>query len=150
MHTEVPGPILIFQSRDSGFDRKALRAFSARLSAEVAGGAGFTCLLTGDRRLQELNRQFLSSDYPTDVLSFPSPGPDGHLGEMAVSVARAKEQAAAFGHALDEELKILLLHGVLHLMGHDHEADRGAMRRLETQWRKKLGLTHGLIERRGR
>ncbi len=150
MPTEVPGPDLIFQSRDPEIDRSALGGFAARLSAELAGGAGFTCLFTGDRKLRDLNRQFLNHDYPTDVLSFPEPGPDGHLGEIAVSVARAKAQAAEFGHTLDEELKILLLHGVLHLLGHDHENDRGGMRRVETRWRKKLGLTRGLIERRGK
>jgi probable rRNA maturation factor len=147
MGSGAEGPVLIFSARMAGVDRRELRRFAARLSGEVAGGARFTCLFTGDSRLRQLNRRFLGKDYATDVLSFPSASPDGGLGEMAVSVARAREQAAARGHALEEELRILMLHGVLHLAGHDHETDRGAMRRLETRWRKRLGLRHGLIER---
>ena len=69
------------------------------------------------------------------------------LGEMAISVERAKEQANEFGHTLEDEIEILMLHGVLHLMGMDHERDSGRMRRAETQWRKTLGLPGGLIER---
>ncbi len=113
----------------------------------VAGGRPFCCLLTDDRELRRLNRQFLGKDYPTDVLSFPEPGPDGFLGEMAISVERAREQAAEFGHRLDEEIRILMLHGLLHLMGMDHANDRGRMARAETRWSKRLGLPAGLIER---
>lgn len=149
MESEPAEPILIFHARLGGEQRKALREFARRLAAEAAGGASFTCLFTGDRRLRALNRQFLGKDYPADVLSFPAPGPDGSMGEMAVSVARAQEQADAHGHSLLDELRILMLHGVLHLMGLDHESDRGSMRRQETRWRKRFGLPHGLIERGG-
>jgi len=127
-------------------DRRRLRLFHSRLQQEVAA-ASFNCLLTRDARLQQLNRDFLGHDYPTDVLSFPDAGGNGMLGDMAISVDRAAEQAASFGHTLEEELEILLLHGTLHLMGMDHENDRGRMARTETNWRKKLGLPHGLIGR---
>ncbi len=66
---------------------------------------------------------------------------------MAISAARARAQAAQFGHSLDCEIRILMLHGLLHLMGMDHETDRGRMRRAESRWRQKLGLPAGLIER---
>lgn len=140
-------PLILFQSRAVKLDRGWLRNFAERLCAETAGGSRFTALLTSDRRLRQLNRQFLGKDYPTDVLSFPSPAPDGSLGEVAISLPRARDQAKACGHAVEQEVAILLLHGLLHLLGHDHESDRGAMRRLETRWRRRLGLPPGLIER---
>jgi len=95
--------------------------------------------------LRRLNREFRGKDYPTDVLSFP--GSDGHLGDLAISAARARAQAREFGHTTEDELRILMLHGVLHLMGMDHEADNGRMARAERRWRRELGLPNGLIER---
>ncbi|MBL8231017.1 MAG: rRNA maturation RNase YbeY, partial [Bryobacterales bacterium] len=84
--------------------------------------------------------------YPTDVLSFPEPAP-GFLGEIAISVDRAAAQAAEFGHTLEEEIEILMLHGALHLSGMDHEKDKGQMARAESKWRKHFGLPRGLIQR---
>lgn len=139
------GSILVFRRAGRGFRRKKLENFARRLQAEVAGGCPFCCLLTDDRELRRLNRQFLGRDYPTDVLSFPSG--NGSLGDIAISVDRARLQAAEFGHSLEEEIAILMLHGVLHLAGMDHERDRGRMRRAETRWRKALGLPAALIER---
>ena len=112
-----------------------------------AGGRRFCCLLAGDRELRRLNREFLGKDYPTDVLSFPEPGPDGFLGEIAISLERAGEQAGLYGHSLEEELKILMLHGLLHLLDMDHEKDRGRMARIEKRLRQELGLPAALIER---
>ena len=110
-------------------------------------GRPFQCLLTDDRELQRLNRDFLGKDYPTDVLSFPGVEPSEFLGEMAISVNRAAEQASEYGHTREQEICILMLHGLLHLLGMDHDSDGGRMRRTETRWRKKLGLPTGLIER---
>lgn len=138
---------VIFRSSAGTVDRRAVRAFATRLHREVTAGRPFDCLVSNDAELQKLNRDFLSHDYPTDVLSFPSGAPMGTLGDIAISADRAREQAAEHGHGLTEELSILLLHGVLHLSGLDHETDRGQMRRAETAWRRKLGLPHGLIER---
>jgi probable rRNA maturation factor len=81
------------------------------------------------------------------VLSFPSAGSDAFLGEIAISFARAKQQAAEHSHSVTQEIEILMLHGVLHLLGMDHEADRGQMARAERKWRETLGLPAGLIER---
>lgn len=141
----------LFERCPTGLDRKRLRAFQRRLVEEVTGG-GFTCLLTTDARLRELNRQFLAHDYATDVLSFPAgEEPDGAvmggLGDIAISVERAAAQAAAFGHTIEQEIEILMLHGALHLLGMDHENDRGRMARSESAWRRKLNLPHGLISR---
>jgi probable rRNA maturation factor len=69
------------------------------------------------------------------------------LGDVAISLGRARAQAREFGHSIEQEVQILMLHGVLHLCGHDHEADSGAMARAEKRWRAKLGLPNGLIER---
>jgi len=127
--------------------RGRLRELASRLGQAVVGGRAFTCLLTDDRELRRLNRQFLNRNYATDVLSFPAPGPDTFLGEMAISVDRATEQACRYGHRVEEEIGILMLHGLLHLLGMNHETDRGQMARAETRWRKKLGLPTSLTER---
>jgi len=127
-------------------DRKDLRAFAANLCLEVTSGRSFNCLFTNDAQLQQLNRDFLGKDEATDVLSFPGDEADW-IGEIAISVDRAVEQAAAHGHELNNELKVLMLHGALHLMGMDHETDKGYMRRAEAKLRKAFGLSAGLIER---
>jgi probable rRNA maturation factor len=137
---------LLFLRAPRSVRRAAIRAFHKQLQDQVSGGARFTVLVADDQELRRLNRQFLDQDYPTDVLSFPSR--DGeHIGEIAISVERARDQAAERGHSLDVEISILMLHGALHLMGMDHEKDRGRMARAETRWRKHLGLPTGLIER---
>jgi probable rRNA maturation factor len=140
------GPLL-FRSAPGRLARGALRAFARQLRDTVTEGSGFLCLLTNDSELRRLNRQFRGKDYPADVLSFPEPGPDGFLGEVAVSVERAAEQARDRGHSTEKEIEILMLHGVLHLLGMDHAADRGRMKRTESRWRKHFGLPAGLIER---
>jgi probable rRNA maturation factor len=138
---------LIFQRVPRTFSRRSLKALAGRIQAHIAPDASFTCLIARDAELQRLNREFLGRDYPTDVLSFPSPGPDGFLGEIAISADRAVEQARQYGHAPEDEIGILLLHGVLHLLGMDHERDRGRMARAEQRYRKELDLPSGLIER---
>ena len=138
---------LLFRRAPAHLPRRQLRGFALELAAMVAGGRRFCCLLTDDRELQRLNRDFLKKDYPTDVLSFPEPGPDDFLGEMAISVERASEQAHSRGHRLDQEIGILMLHGLLHLVGMDHTQDGGCMARAESRWRTKLGLPPGLIAR---
>ena len=136
--------VLFRRARVPFSTRRSLKSFAAVLTAEVTGGLGFHCLISDDRELRRLNRLFLSRDYATDVLSFPE---DGSLGEIAVSADRAADQAREFGHSLDSEIQILMLHGVLHLMGMDHETDRGRMARAEARWRSKLALPAGVIER---
>jgi probable rRNA maturation factor len=139
--------LLVFLRSPRALARRRLAASASEIRQTVAGGRGFLCLVTDDRELRRLNRRFLGHNEPTDVLSFPEPGPDGFLGEMAISVDRARDQARACGHSLEQEVRILMLHGLLHLLGMDHAADRGRMARAEKRWRKKLGLPPGLIER---
>ena len=127
-------------------DKRALKCFARNVADTVANGRSFTCLVTNDRALQQLNRDFLGHDEPTDVLSFPS-GETAALGDLAISVQRAAAQAAEWDHSLGDELHILLLHGVLHLLGYDHESDRGEMARAERKWRKHFALPQTLISR---
>ncbi len=127
--------------------RAAIERFARRLEDEVTQGAAFDVLITGDTELRRLNQKFRNKDYATDVLSFPPASPGARLGDLAISLARARAQAREFGHPIEREIQILMLHGVLHLMGHDHEIDGGEMARLEKRWRAKLGLPCGLIER---
>ncbi len=147
MRGRARGPLL-WEARTGSLGREELRRFAMRLRREVASGRAFYCLVTGDARLRELNRRFLGKDWATDVLSFPS-GHGAVLGELAISADRAREQAREQGHGVGTEIKILMLHGVLHLLGMDHERDGGEMARAERGWREKLGLPAGLIERAG-
>jgi probable rRNA maturation factor len=143
-----PGKCSVIFRRSAGIvDRRAVRAFARRAQLEVAFGRPFDCVIADDRELRSLNRDFLSRDYPTDVLSFPSGTAAGPLGDLAISADRAREQAQRFGHGVTEEISILLLHGLLHLNGMDHERDSGRMRRAEANFRRKFGLPAGLIER---
>lgn len=120
--------------------------FAARLSRQLAGGRPFSCLLTGDGGMSKLQREYSKKQTTTDVLSFPSQTP-GWLGDLAISYDRARAQAREHGHTIQTEVSILMLHGVLHLLGMDHERDSGEMAEREKQLRKKFGLPGGLIER---
>ncbi|MGB8011123.1 MAG: rRNA maturation RNase YbeY [Terriglobales bacterium] len=105
-------------------------------------------LLTTSAEMKSLNRRFRGKNKPTDVLSFPSEfDARKHAGEIAVSAEIATKNAHALGHSPAEEVKILALHGVLHLRGYDHECDNGLMARREKQLRAQLRLPVGLIER---
>ena len=137
---------LVFGSFRQRVARRRLRAFAQKLLRTVARGRAFSCFVTVDQELQRLNREFRGKDYPTDVLSFPSVD-QSSLGDIAISIDRAAEQARWFRHPLEDEIGILMLHGLLHLMGLDHEIDRGHMARVEARWRKKLGLPGSLIQR---
>jgi probable rRNA maturation factor len=101
--------------------------------------------------LRSLNRRFRGKNKATDVLSFPvdatAPGAEDIAGDLAISVPTARRQAAGQGHSLSTEVKVLILHGLLHLAGYDHEADTGQMARRERVLRGKLRLPLGLIER---
>ena len=142
----MPATVL-FAAPTRGLSRRALQAFARKLEAQVTLGRSFTCLITSDAELRQLNRTFRKKDQPTDVLSFPAESPGDFLGELAISIHRAKAQAAEFGHDVSTEIEIRMLHGVLHLIGLDHERDQGQMSRAEKKWRTKLGLPPSLIER---
>jgi probable rRNA maturation factor len=119
----------------------------ARSTVELEGHVDV--LLTSDSVLRRLNRDFRGKDKPTDVLSFPSPEEisDHHAGDLAISLETAARQAKTYGHTLREEVRILLLHGLLHLSGMDHETDSGEMAAREAELRRELRLPVTLIER---
>lgn len=138
---------LLFEVPLRVLPRRELGEFARSLQEQVAGGRPFCCLIAGDEELRRLNLQFRKKNYATDVLSFPSERGAVPLGEIAISLDRAREQAAEFGHDAAAEVRILMLHGVLHLLGMDHERDNGAMARAEKRWRKRFGLPSALTER---
>ena len=128
--------------------RRELARF-LREAIEVIGlGGEVSVLLTGDEAIRKLNRQYRHKDAATDVLSFPAAAiAEGIAGDLVISVETAVRQADERDHPLEMEIKLLLLHGLLHLAGYDHEADNGAMRRKEMRLRRELELSEGLIER---
>jgi len=138
-------PLLYRTSRQ--VHREELRRFLGELTRRITRGRTIACVIADDTEIRRLNRQYRGKNQATDVLSFPPANRNGVAGDIAVSMDRARVQAAERGHSLAEELRILMLHGALHLAGMDHEADSGEMERAESRWRKRLGLPDGLIER---
>jgi probable rRNA maturation factor len=130
---------------------RGLAGFLAQAQATVRLRGEVSVLLTTDRQIRRLNRRYRGKDKPTDVLSFPATdlAQDGEeiVGDLAISVPTAHRQSIEQGHPLGTELKVLILHGLLHLAGYDHETDAGRMARRERQLRARLGLPQGLIER---
>jgi probable rRNA maturation factor len=141
--------LVIFQKRVPGLTQLALDRFLARARLAVGLKGTVNVLLTSSAEMKSLNRRFRGKDKPTDVLSFPAE-PDAQkqfAGEIAISAEIASQNARVLGHSPAEEVKILVLHGVLHLRGYDHECDNGQMARREKQLRAKFRLPVGLIER---
>ena len=128
---------------------RTLSRFLAKAQHAVRLKGQVTVLLTTDAAIRKLNRQFRGENKATDVLSFPASGvgAEGVTGDLAISVTTALGQAAEQGHSLSREIKVLVLHGLLHLAGYDHEVDDGKMARRERLLRAKLKLPRGLIER---
>jgi len=135
--------VVILEASLDDVDEADLNRF-ARQAQKLAGVPGdVAVLIASNDRVQQLNRRFRKKDQPTDVLSFPRA--DG--GDIAISAPIAIENAARYGHQPTDELKILILHGLLHLAGYDHENDTGEMATREHALRKKLKLPDSLIHR---
>ena len=122
-----------------------LRSWLASIAPPRARGA-VTVAIVPDARVRALNQQFRRKNVNTDVLSFPADEP-GYLGDIVISSGVAARQAQAARHSVSTELRVLALHGLLHLLGYDHERDDGRMARLERRLRRIGGLREGLIER---
>jgi probable rRNA maturation factor len=136
--------------------RRPLESFLRRVQKEVGfQRAGVTVCLVSDAEIARLNETFRKKEGPTDVLSFPmvvrrrpvrlrrgskTIKAGDYLGDIAISPATARRYAKKNGRKLSSELQVLILHGVLHLLGYDHETDRGEMDRVERKLRKRLGL----------
>jgi probable rRNA maturation factor len=155
--------VSIVDERGRPVPAPGLAAWLRRVAPARARGT-VSVALVSDQRVRALNRTYRRKDYATDVLSFPSPFspsnpsnpsspqspiPNPFLGDIVIARGVAKRQAREARHSERTELRVLALHGLLHLLGYDHERDNGAMRRLERRLRRKGGLHEGLIERAG-
>ena len=144
--------LVIFQRKIAGLSVATLDRFLLRARRAVRLRGIVNVLVTGNREMRALNRQFRGKDKATDVLSFPTPlqpnaRPNRIVGELAISADIARENSTRLGHSVADEVKILVLHGVLHIAGFDHEKDNGEMAAREQRLRRQLKLEHGLIER---
>jgi probable rRNA maturation factor len=140
--------INIDHSAASELSKSGLTRFLNRAREAVGVRGDVDVLLADDATLRSLNKTFRRKNKATDVLSFPAAeNPYGHAGDLAISLDTAARQAAAFGHTLRDEVRILLLHGLLHLSGMDHETDDGEMAGFEADLRRELRLPVALIER---
>jgi len=129
-----------------------LAAWLSRVAPRAAAG-DVTVAIVPDSRVRALNRTYRAKDKATDVLSFPSPRSvvrSPFLGDIVIARGVARRQARDAGHPESTEWRVLALHGLLHLLGYDHEADNGRMARVEARLRRAGGLSNGLIERGGR
>jgi probable rRNA maturation factor len=158
--------VVVSDERGRRLRVRGLASWLRRVAPSRARGSVGVAIVS-DARIRALNRTYRRKDYATDVLSFPSnpkslipnpesripnpesliPNPDRFLGDIAIARGIARRQAREAGHPEATELRILALHGLLHLLGYDHERDNGRMRRLEGRLRRKGGLEEGLIER---
>ena len=139
--------MVILRKRVSGLSEAMLSRFVARASRAARLQGTVNVLVTTGQELRALNRRFRKKDKTTDVLSFPPMFDQGFAGDIAISADIAARNAKLLGHSAAEEVKILVLHGTLHLAGYDHESDKGEMARVERRLRKILALPSGLIER---
>jgi probable rRNA maturation factor len=144
--------LVIIQEKVAGLNEATLAKFVTRARRSTGLRGAVSVLVTSSKELKSLNHRFRGKNQPTDVLSFPAmPGlMQGFAGDVAVSAQIAARSARRLGHTAAEEIRILVLHGLLHLAGSDHERDDGEMERKEARLRKSLGLPVGLIERNGR
>jgi probable rRNA maturation factor len=144
--------LVILRRKIVGLSETSLANFLLRARRSVGLEGRVTLVLTSSQEIRSLNAHFRGKNKATDVLSFPadSPAQDrGVAGEIAISADIARQNAARLGHSAALEVKVLALHGILHLAGFDHERDNGRMARKEADLRRKLRLPCTLIERSG-
>jgi len=142
--------LVVFQKRVEDLTELALARFVDRARRAAGLKGTVDVLVTSNQEMKSLNRRFRGKDKATDVLSFPRAHDDARkefAGEIAISAEMATHNARALGHSPAAEMKVLVLHGVLHLRGYDHGRDRGQMARRERQLRARLRLPEGLIDR---
>jgi len=146
--------LVILDKKVAGLSQKALERFVLKARRAVRLRGTVNVLVTSSTAMRSLNLRFRQKSKPTDVLSFPSESSShnggrraGLAGEIAISADIARQNAARLGHPTALEIKLLALHGILHLAGMDHERDNGEMARMEARLRSVLRLPTGLIER---
>jgi probable rRNA maturation factor len=147
--------LVILQKKITALNEATLGRFVSRARKAVGLRTSVNVIVTSSTAMRALNRQFRGKNKATDVLSFPHASPSTRgdrqklAGEIAISADIARENSVRLGHPVAQEIKILALHGILHLAGFDHERDNGAMARKEARLRLALRLPPALIERRG-
>lgn len=148
INIDLPGSTSI-RAEAGSLSKSGLSRFLNRAREAVGLEGDVEVLLTSDAELKRLNRTFRGKNKATDVLSFPTPAEIAHqhAGDLAISLDTAARQATTYGHTLRDEVRILLLHGLLHLDGEDHETDDGEMAAREAELRTKLRLPNSLIDR---
>ena len=132
------GVVLLNRQRRRRVSPARLRRVLRGAASALKVGGEVSLVLAGDALLHRLNRDYRGKDRPTDVLSFPGDGGEAGLGDIVISVPTAERNARALGRTLGQELDVLALHGLLHVLGHDHETDDGTMDRLERRLRTRL------------
>jgi probable rRNA maturation factor len=141
-------PTIILSRRLAGLNQRALADFVMHASRLVRLRGTVTVMITSSREMRSLNLRFRGKSHTTDVLSFPAAASvNGFAGDIAISLDIAARNARGLGHSVAQEIQILVLHGILHLAGYDHESDGGEMANKERRLRAKLALPGGLIER---
>ncbi len=145
----IEPPSTLSHSAAAPLSKPSLTRFLNRARTAVGLAGEVDVLLTSDAALKRLNRDYRGKNKATDVLSFPTPAEvaEHHAGDLAISLDTAARQAASFKHSLEIEVKVLLLHGLLHLDGEDHEIDDGQMAAREAELRGQLKLPVSLIDR---
>jgi probable rRNA maturation factor len=141
-------PTIIFERKAPRLNSRLLSSFVLKASYAAGLRGAVSILITGNSNIRQLNSRFRGKNQPTDVLSFPAALPaNGFAGDIAVSLDVAASNARLLGHSVSDEIRILILHGILHLAGYDHESDWGEMAEKEIQLRRRFALPTGLIER---
>jgi probable rRNA maturation factor len=130
--------VIVDRQRRHVVRKDDIRALLTRTAMTLGISGELAVVFAGDTLLRRLNRDYRSKDKPTDVLSFPGTDQDVGLGDVVISVETARENARRLGRTLDRELEVLALHGLLHVLGYDHETDDGEMERLEKQLRTRF------------
>jgi probable rRNA maturation factor len=141
-------PTIIFERRLPGLSSRGIDSFVLKASHAAGLRGAVSVLITGNSGIRNLNARFRGKDLATDVLSFPTAASaDKFAGDIAISLDIAAHNARLLGHSVSDEIRILILHGILHLAGYDHQNDRGEMAEKEILLRRRFALPSGLIER---
>jgi probable rRNA maturation factor len=146
---KLSNSIIIFEKKLPGLSSRALAGFALEARRATGLRGAVSVLITGNPSMRRLNSSFRGKNRPTDVLSFPAAAAsaNGFVGDIAISLDIAEANARRLGHSVADEIRILILHGMLHLAGYDHENDEGEMAKKEIVLRRRFALPTSLIER---
>jgi probable rRNA maturation factor len=144
---KLSNSIIIFEKKLPGLSSRAFAGFALKACRAAGLRGDVSVLITGNSSMRRLNSRFRGKSRPTDVLSFPAASANGFAGDIAISLDIAERNARLLGHSVADEIRILILHGILHLAGYDHESDKGEMAKKEILLRRRLALPTSLIER---